>query len=253
VAELYDEKLFADPPPPEECPICMQILPYDSRQVSFNSCCGKTICNGCIYDMNMSEGKDICAFCRTPPAESMEDTIKRIKKQIEAGNGEACNMLACYCAEGINGMPQDYQKANELLLKGGELGCADAYHNLSVSYEQGRGVAIDKKKALHFYELAAMGGHVVARYNLGYFEGQAGNDQRAMKHYIIAAKAGDKTAFDNIKRVFMECPGLLVTKDEFECILRVYHERQKDMKSDARDRYEEFNKLANTLEQHSII
>ena len=39
-----------------------------------------------------------------------------------------------------------------------------------------------------------------------------------MKHYIIAAKAGDKTAFDNIKRVFMECPGLLVTKDEFESI-----------------------------------
>lgn len=41
-AELYDEKLFADPPPPEECPICMLPLPLGS-QTTVNSCCGKTI------------------------------------------------------------------------------------------------------------------------------------------------------------------------------------------------------------------
>jgi len=53
VAELYDEQLFTEPPPSEECPICMQPLPLDRNQVVFESCCGKTICNGCIYAMKM--------------------------------------------------------------------------------------------------------------------------------------------------------------------------------------------------------
>ena len=47
-------------------------------------------------------------------------------------------------------------KANELLLKAGELGCAEAYRNLGMSYNNGLGVEVDKKKAKHYYELAAM-------------------------------------------------------------------------------------------------
>ena len=74
------------------------------------------------------------------------------------------------------GMPQDYEKANEeLYLRAGELGCSDAYYNLGLAHENGRGVEVDKKKAKHFYELAAMNGSVDARYNLGCFEERAGN------------------------------------------------------------------------------
>ena len=45
-AELYDEKLFKEVEP-DECPICMLPLPLSS-QTSVESCCGKSICNGCI-------------------------------------------------------------------------------------------------------------------------------------------------------------------------------------------------------------
>ena len=54
-AELHDEMLFSEPPPREDCPICMLSLPLDAAQVHFKSCCGKLICNGCIYTMIMEE------------------------------------------------------------------------------------------------------------------------------------------------------------------------------------------------------
>src|SRR6056300_688053 len=51
VAELHDEALFKEHPPREECPICFIPLPLDVGQTTFQSCCGKLICNGCIYTM----------------------------------------------------------------------------------------------------------------------------------------------------------------------------------------------------------
>ena len=48
-AELHDEALFKEHPPPEDCPICYQPLPSGSHQRTFKPCCGKRICNGCIY------------------------------------------------------------------------------------------------------------------------------------------------------------------------------------------------------------
>lgn len=60
-AQLHDEKLFKEIER-EECPICM--LPLSGREMSesFMTCCGKTICNGCIYTMKMSEGNTMCDF-----------------------------------------------------------------------------------------------------------------------------------------------------------------------------------------------
>ena len=95
VAELYDEKLFREPPPREECPICMLPLPLAADQITFFTCCGKYICSGCIRVMVEREGANIlCAFCRTPCAESEEENMKRLKKLMEKGNADAYNQLA---------------------------------------------------------------------------------------------------------------------------------------------------------------
>ena len=236
VAELHDEKLFADPPPPEECPICMLPLPLDGGdQVIFESCCGKTICSGCIHAMRESEGKsDLCAFCRTDAPFSDEEAIERLHRLMDKDNAMAFSMIAGYYIKGSAGLPQDYQKANELYLKGGELGNAGAYFNLSSSYRLGRGVSMDMKKFKHYCELAAMMGDVHARHNLGNMEGQAGNYHRAMKHMMIAARAGFDMSLEIVRRGFMISGD--VTKDEYESTLHAYHDRQKEMKSDARDR-----------------
>ena len=89
-AELHDEALFNDPPPREECPICMLPRPLDERKSAIYTCCEKYICNGCIYAMTTEEirrGKKkedrLCPYCRTPRAKSDEEEIERIKKRME--------------------------------------------------------------------------------------------------------------------------------------------------------------------------
>ena len=130
-------------------------------------------------------------------------------------------------------MHKDRAKAKELYLKAGELGFAPAYYNLGLAYDKGHGVEIDMKKAKHYYELAAMNGNLLAGNNLGCVEEDAGNQQRAHKHFMIGAIAGHKRSLAVVKEGFMEG---LVMKDEYANALRAYHKSQDDIKSDARDR-----------------
>jgi len=209
VAELHEEALFKEPPPNEECTICMLPLPNEADQVSFQTCCGKVICNGCMYAMKMREGIGICAFCRTRRTTSNDEVIKEL------------------------GLPHDWAEANELYRKSGELGCARAYHCLGRSYADGRGFEVDRNKANHYWELAAMNGDAQARVELGMSEWDKGNYHRAFKHYMIAAKAGDEKALEGVKAGYMDG---IVTKDEYASTLRAHHDRQKEIKSDERDK-----------------
>ena len=95
------------------------------------------------------------------------------------------------------------------------------------------GVEANEKKAKHYWELAAIKGNVHARHNLGVLEGRAGNNQRAFKHYILAASAGYPDSLDVVKEGFMKG---YVTKEEYAGTLRVYQKRVDEMKSDARDK-----------------
>ena len=250
-AELYDEKLFKEPPPPEECTICMlppplygnhTCMPFHTG-MTFHSCCGKEICDGCEYAMVKSGAKDLCPFCKTSYAISEEETIKRVNKLMEKGNERALNQIAGFYADGTMGLPQDWAKANELYLKAGELGCALAYFNLGHSYYSGTGVEIDIKKAKHYYELAVMNGDIDARHNLGCLEGQAGNHQRAYKHCLIAARAGHANALKIVKAGYTEGH---ITKEEYAKTLREYQKSQGEMKSDMRDKAHAFFNYVDT-------
>ena len=96
-----------------------------------------------------------------------------------------------------------------------------------------QGVVANKKKAKHYWELAAMNGSLSARCNLGLLEEGAGNHQRALKHFIISAWVGDNESLDKVKQGFRSG---FVTKDEYAGTLRAYHESQTEMKSEARDK-----------------
>ena len=235
-AELYDEQLFfKEPPPPEECPICMLPLPMGDHVANFYSCCGKDICIGCIYAMikRGGENMELCPFCRTPGSAADDDEIKRIDILMEKGNADAFYQLAGFYKNGDMGLPQDETKANELYLKAGQLGCALAYYNLGNQYANGDGVEIDMKKAKHYWELAAMNGSAEARNNLGCMEGEVGNYHRAKKHFLLAARAGYKNSLDCVKGGYMDG---YVTKDEYANTLREYQKSQDETKSEARDK-----------------
>ena len=237
VAELHDEALFKEHPPREDCPICFLPLPLNPGETTFEPCCAKIICNGCLYAMieeARGRGEEIalCAFCRTLSATSGEE-VKQIKRLVEAGNAYAFYNFAGWYARGIMGMQQDLTKARELWLRAGELGCHEGYYNLGVAYKNGRGVEVDKKRAINFYELAAINGNVQARHNLGSVESKAGNHYRAMKHFLLAARAGDKKSLDQVKKGFMHS---FVTKEDYADTLRAHQKIHDEMKSDMRDK-----------------
>ena len=231
-AELHDNKLFKENPPREECPICFLPIPHESETATFYSCCGKSICVGCIYAMDETGGENmkLCPFCKAPPSRSPDDEVERLNKLMAKGNADAFYQLGGDYTQGISGLPQDRAKAIELWLKAGELGCANAYNNLGIAYSNGDGVEIDKKKAKHYWELAALNGSIQGRYNIGAEEYNACNHQRAFKHFILAAKAGDK-ALKMVKHGYTDG---YVTKEEYANTLREYQKRQDEMKSDAR-------------------
>ena len=154
---------------------------------------------------------------------------------MEAGNADAFCNFAGYYEDGNMGMQQDYEKANELWLKAGDLGCVDGYGKLGSSYVTGRGVEMDKKKAMHYWELAAMKGSSTARHNLGILEIDAGNEHQAVKHFILAANAGFKKSLDMVKKGFVRG---IVTKDEYANTLRAYQSRHDETKSVMRDKAE---------------
>jgi len=238
VSELHDEELFKEHPPCDDCPICFLPLPLDTRQSTFKSCCGKLICSGCIYAMleearGRGQVDDLCAFCRTPRGTSDGEGIKRVKKLMDTNNAEAFNVLADLYFRGEMGLPQDYEKANELYLRAGELGCAEAYYNLGISYKNGDGVEMDKKKEKHYCELAAMNGDVKARHNLGCLEWKAGNHHRAFNYFLLSARAGHKDSLDVVKQGYMNG---IVTKDGYANTLRAHQQRHDEMKSDDRDK-----------------
>ena len=242
-AELFDEKLFEEPPPRAECPICMMPPPLigNITGMTFHSCCGKRICDGCIYAMVESGAKDLCPYCRTPYATSAEEAIERTKKLMKKSNSDAFLYLAGFYADGTYGLPQDWAKANELYLKAGQLGCARAYFNLGNSYFAGRGVETDEKKAKYYYELAAMNGDIKARYNLGGLDYNEGNHQRAFKHYMLAARAGYKDSLGMVKTGYMH--GHHVTKEDYGNTLREYQKSQDETKSEARYKARAFHEL----------
>lgn len=81
-----------------------------------------------------------------------------------------------------------------------------------------------------------MGGDVMARYDLGCIEGDKNNTRRALKHWLIAARAGHEESLDAVKEGFMK---KWVTKYGYEDTLRAYHKRQNEMKSDEREKARE--------------
>ena len=191
------------------------------------------ICFGCdCAPVKDNRGKVInekkCPFCRTPAPYSDEEYKERLQKRVEVGDAHAILTLGCYYRDGEDGFPQDDVKAFELFVRAGELGQADAYNGIGYAYESGRGAEIDKKKANHYFRLAAMGGDVYARHNLGIGEEEEGNMNTALKHHMIAAGGGMDNSLKEIQELYTNGNA---TKDDYAKALRAYQAYLAEIKS----------------------
>ena len=174
---------------------------------------------------------DICPFCRTQST-SMEKANEMEIKQMEKNDPKAIhNQGSCY-SEGKRGYPQDYSKAIEYWQRSAQLGHAGSYYNIAVAYGFGKGVQRDMKKAEHYFELAAIGGEVIARHNLGVIEQNKGIMDRALKHHMIAVGSGGTKSLEAVKHLYIKGKA---TKENYAEALRVYQAYLDDIRSDQRD------------------
>ena len=237
-AELHDEELFKPPPPAEDCQICFLRLPHLMQTGSkYQSCCGKVICSGCIhapvYDNQGNEvDNEKCPFCRIPTPYTNEEAIERLKKKIKAGDARAFYILGCFYSDELLGFPKDHTKALKLFLRAGELGFANAHYHIGDAYMIGKGVENDKKKATYYYELGALRGCQLSRFNLGINEALAGNFKRAIKHYLIAVEGGNSASLNVIKKLYTLGHA---SKEDYTKALQSYQTYLGEIKSSQRD------------------
>ena len=176
----------------------------------------------------------LCIYCRQPYVESDEGKLHQLDVLMRMGNSYAYNVLAGYYQCGMMGLTKDMTKAKELYCKAGELGCPEAYGNLGKIYEYNEEGATreDMMKAKQYYEKGAIMGSIHARANIGTIEERAGNIQRAYKHYMIAARAGDTICLDQVTEGYKDG---LVTKDDYAEVLRAYQKSRDETRSRVRD------------------
>jgi len=256
-AELRDEALFKDPPAKEDCLICFIPMPIkliccaslppatissvpiadlafaneelaEKDMQPYYSCCGKSICQGCVHSFYKSGNIDKCPFCNAEVNISTGRKVEEMMKRVAANDPTSIFMLGNYYLDGIGGLHQDAEKAKEHWTQAAKFGSNKAHFALGRFYEEGG----DITKAKFHYEVAAMTGHDSARYNLGVMDGHSGNIERALKHLRIAASAGHYKAMHNLRKSF---EGGFVSRESIEATLTAYNNSCAEMRSEARD------------------
>ncbi len=233
LAEIRDDRLFTQPAESYlgECPICCLPLPLDENKWGLYSCCSKTMCNGCCYANQTRELigslEQRCAFCREPVPTTDEEAEKMSTERVKANDPVAMTQMGKKRRD-----EGDYEGAVEYFTKAAALGNIDAHFELSGAYCYGRGVEKDKKKEIYHSEEAAIGGHPKARNNLGCYENENGRRERAVKHFILAAKLGHDGSLETLKKGFMIG---LVNKEDYAAALRGHQAAVDATKSKQRE------------------
>jgi TPR repeat protein len=174
---------------------------------------------GCIVATISSNKHDVvkagnCPFCREPA--NVDDHDKRMMKRAKANDPAALREKGARCYD-----KGDYDGAFEYYTKAAELGYADAHFQLGNinMYHKDWGVEKDEEKAVYHWEKAAICGHARARYNLACIEWDNGNMERAVKHFIIAAKLGDP---ESMSKLWKHYSAGNITKEDLDSTLRAH-------------------------------
>ena len=204
---ISDEELFKLPPHNEDCPLCNLPLPTSSTGSKYYECCGRVLCSGCVHALELKANKDnkpsCCPFCKAEEPTSNEQLIVRNMERVQVNDAEAIyNYAHCY-ASGLSGIPLDKAEAIKLWHQAGKLGCTRAYDQIAYAHLRGDGVPKDSQLSKYYWKLAAMGGSVNARYNLGIAEESAGNIDRALRHYKIAVEFGEVESLTQIHQLLL--------------------------------------------------
>ena len=237
-SELEEEKLYSqgrERPECDFCPICTLPIPLPMNNHSlFMACCMKRVCKGCVFavEKRARGNMDGCPFCRTPCPENHSDMLAMIQARVTKKDPAAINHLGHKYFVGELGLQKDTRKAVQLWTEAAELGSIEALFSLGNAYSRGNGVQKDKAKSAQFWTKAAIQGHVESRNNLGKYEWENGNHDRAVRHCMISAKVGYKNSVEGIKKIFTMG---IATKEQYTEVLKGYQDAVEEMKSHDRN------------------
>ncbi len=125
-------------------------------------------------------------------AGDFEQAFKEFLAEAEKGNADAQNDVGVMYSLG-RGVVLDRAKAVQWFRKAAEQGHDSAQNNLGKSYFKGQGVSRDYDMAKQWYEKAVEQGNAQAQYNLGlmYYDG-VGVAQDFSKAMVLFRKAADQ-------------------------------------------------------------
>ena len=252
-AELKGADLFAPLPPTEDCAICLIPLSRINSDAFYQACCGNSICYACFKENEASinkqneeknAGKKIaftCPFCREPKPTCADEEFAWLQARCLKNDRNAFYLLGQLYQRGSRHTPKNNLKALDCYIRSIELGSPDACINIGNIYDKGDGVAVDKKKAALVMKIGALRGDIYARHNIGNSEYKLGNHEIAIRHWKIAAEAGNQHSLDALKHVYNadgKEPGKeFISKEEMDTVYRSGHEAQMEVTSEEREKH----------------
>ena len=135
-------------------------------------------------------GYDSCPLCRVPSTDSPAEVLSRLRRHVENDVPEAINQLGELYRTGDEtfGIVKSYKKAAKIFKRGVELGSVDAMVSLGRLFSTGRGVKLDKKKAMQLYKMSADRGFAPAQYNLGCLLNEHQRGDEAFRYFSLSAE-----------------------------------------------------------------
>ena len=164
----------------DDCPICLEALPYSDRKFVRLGCCGKGLHFACekkkIQSRSMTMKQiNTCCMCRTL---KVKDGSKKQVEQLHFWIGKGKRWAMCLLGDRYKqglGVPQDDKRAFKLYTMAAEQGDVTAMLNLGILYVSGAGTEKDLVKAKELFVKAATFGEVNAIRALGRIDKHEGN------------------------------------------------------------------------------
>ena len=159
--------------------------------------------------------------------------------------------MAGLCRRGLGEVEKDELKGLDCLIRAVELGSAVACTQIGNCYDKGYGVSVNEARAASFERAGALRGDVVARYNIGYSEYfNLDNHEIAIRHWKIAAEAGDQDSLDALKKIYNangKMPGKdFISKEEMDTVYRSGYGAQMEVKTEEREKHRSVGEMMNT-------
>ena len=165
---------------------------FPSAQLTYQSCCGKEICNVCVDKCN--EMNSICPLCRVPFPKTEAEVLARLQRRADKGDKIAQWAMGVAYGHGKYGLKKNEKRAVQYYEKSAALGHAEAQYNLGSCFRSGTGAKMDKKKALKYFTQSSEQGNAEAHNTCGIMhyqgEGVERDVEEALRYFELAAAQG---------------------------------------------------------------